>query len=259
MTSDRGYYLAVATLCDRIAGVVAPPADLARSELRACSQNGEDGVLTEVLRRTGVSARPFFVEFGIESGFEGNCVFLADVLGWDGAFMEADPAHHAALAAKYDANPRVRTLRAAVTPGNISALFASLDVPSEPDVVSIDIDGVDYWVWRGLEGYRPRVLVVEYNGSLGTRDALVVPEDFGGWDGSNYFGASIAALERLGRARGYTLVHTEMTGANAFFVRDDLAPAFPEPALIRSANYGLRAVAHPPDPAGRAYVRDPPT
>lgn len=259
MTSDRGYYLAVAALCERISGAVAPPADLARAELRACSENGEDGVLAELLRRTGVSAQPSFVEFGIESGFEGNCVFLADVLGWHGAFMEADPAHHAALAAKYSANPRVRTLRGAVTPGNVCALFGALRVPPDPDVISIDIDGADYWVWRALEGYRPRVLVIEYNGGLGTDDALVVPEDFGGWDGSNYFGASITALVRLGRAKGYTLVHTELSGANAFFVRADLAPAFPEPALIRSPNYGLRAVAHPPDPAGRAYVRDPPT
>jgi len=256
--TERDFFLAVAVLGDRLAGVVAPPVDLARAELRASSQNGEDGVLVEILRRIGLPERPSFVEFGIETGHEGNCVFLADVLGWSGAFLEADPAQHAVLAAKYAMNERVRTLCAAVTPQNVDDLFARLGVPAEPDVVSIDIDGPDYWVWRALERHTPRVVVVEYNGNLGADDALTVPADHGGWDGTDYFGASLAALERLGRAKGYALVHTDLTGVNAFFVREELARAFPEAARRRSPNYLLRSLAHARDPAQRPWVRDPP-
>ena len=75
--------------------------DLTRFELRGFSQNGEDGVLVEILNRIGVSNR-FFVEFGIQNGTEGNCVLLADVFGWAGVFIEADDEVFAALASKYD-------------------------------------------------------------------------------------------------------------------------------------------------------------
>ena len=256
--TERTYYLAAALLSDRIAGVGPVPVDLARAELRVSSQNGEDGILAEIFRRIGAPADPFFVEFGGETGSEGNCVFLADVLGWRGAFLEADPDKHRMLASKYVPTGRVRTRCALVTPDTIDDLFASLDVPAEPDVLSIDIDGVDYWVWRALVRHRPRVMVVEYNSGLGADDALTVPEDFAGWDGFDYYGASIAALRRLGDAKGYTLVHTDLAGANAFFVRDEDAAAFPEPVVVRGPNFFLKSMRHLPDVDARSYVKNPP-
>ncbi|MGH3600906.1 MAG: hypothetical protein ACRDQH_11635, partial [Pseudonocardiaceae bacterium] len=79
----------------------APPSDLDLTafELQVFSQNGEDGVLAEILRRIGVTQR-WFVEFGVESGREGVCVALADVLGWNGMMMEADDVFHHLLAQK---------------------------------------------------------------------------------------------------------------------------------------------------------------
>ncbi|MBA2349754.1 MAG: hypothetical protein H0V81_15845 [Solirubrobacterales bacterium] len=259
LETDRATYLAAATLTDRLAATTAPPRPLARAELRVSSQNGEDGVLAEILRRLGPSPEPSFVEFGVETGTEGVCVFLADVLGWRGAFLEAEPALHALLTRKYALRPEVRTHRATVTPENVEALFAELEVPAEPDVLAIDIDGADYWVWRALGAYRPRVVVIEYNAGLGAERPLTVPADVAGWAGTDYFGASLPALERLGAAKGYRLVHTELAGVNAFFVRDDLAGAFPEPVLRRGPNILLRGVWHVPDTSGRPYLVDPPT
>ena len=80
--------------------------------------------------------------------------------------MEMDDAPYAALQRKYRANARVRTLRAEVTPDSVEDLFARGAVPEEPDVVSIDVDGPDYWIWRALRRFRPRVVVVEYNSAL---------------------------------------------------------------------------------------------
>jgi hypothetical protein len=125
-----------------------PPYTPARArsfELRVFSQNGEDGVIAELVRRTGAPGR-FFVEFGIGSGGEGNCVFLADVLGWSGLFMEPDPDAHAALTRKFEGHPGVATLHATVTPENVEELFERAGVPAEPDVLSIDVDGNDYWI-----------------------------------------------------------------------------------------------------------------
>jgi hypothetical protein len=258
--TPRDFYLALSALHARYeqGTPAAPDDDLTAAELRVSSQNGEDGVLAEILRRTGTAARPYFVEFGTESGSQANCVFLADARGWDGLFIEGSPEHHARLAAKYAPNPRVRTVNAMVFPENVEALFADASVPDEPDVLSIDVDGQDWWIWRALERYRPRVLVIEYNAGI-PHDALLA-EPHGhvsqvrGFTG--YFGASIGAMEALGRAKGYRLVHTELTGANAFFVRDDLPGPWPDAERVvrRGLNYGLRSTGHPADPLGREYV-----
>ena len=147
-------------------------------ELRVFSQNGEDGVLAEILRRVGAPAR-YFVEFGVESGREGNCVYLADVAGWRGLFMEADEEHvPSCCERKYAAaQDACTTVRARVTPRNVEELFAQAGVPEEPDVVSIDVDGQDYWIWEAIESYRPRVVIVEYNSAIDPRRRLVQPND----------------------------------------------------------------------------------
>ncbi|OLF10231.1 hypothetical protein BLA60_17500 [Actinophytocola xinjiangensis] len=233
------------------------PADLALTayEYQLFSQNGEDGVLAEILRRVGVGGR-WFVEFGVESGREGNCVALADIGGWHGLFMEADGAANHLLHQKYRWHDRVTTLHATVTPERVGELFALGGVPPEPDVVSIDIDGGDYWVWRALTGYRPRVVVIEYNAALPPHERLVQPPEAGPWSGTEYFGASLGALSALGEEKGYRLVHCELAGANAFFVRTDLAGPFPPPHQVqrRGPNYFLTSYGHPADDTGREYV-----
>src|SRR4051812_29946477 len=110
MTSAGGFYGALAALAVRYAGSAPWPEgpDLTASEMRVYSQNGEDGVIAEVLRRIGPGSREF-VEFGVERGVEGNCVALADLCGWGGLFLEAVEENARGLAWKYRDNPRVRT------------------------------------------------------------------------------------------------------------------------------------------------------
>jgi len=253
--TDRTLYEGLARLSERYRHVCSEPSSEPRSgplsafELRAFSQNGEDGVIAEILARVGDGGR-YFVEFGVESGVEGNCVYLADVMGWRGLFMECDERMFAELEAKYRANRSVLTHRATVTPENLEALLDANAVPSEPDVLSIDVDGADYWLWSSLERYRPRVLVIEYNSILDPARKLVQPPDAPtAWDGTDYYGASLGALRELGEHKGYRLVHTELCGVNAFFVREDLAegrfPAHEGPALRGSPNYFQGGHGHP--------------
>jgi hypothetical protein len=258
LETDRGLYLSLAELERRGAWTEGEMGPLTRYELRCFSQNGEDGVIAEILARIGVSER-FFVEFGIESGREGNCVYLADVCGWRGLFIEADPGDFGRLEAKYRRSPRVQTLEAMVTPENIERVLQDASVPAEPDVLSIDVDSQDYWIWEAISSFRPRLVVIEYNGSVSGQGALTQPRGNGApWDGSNYMGASLDALERLAASKGYVLVHTELTGLNAFFVREDLAsgrfPTNEEVPRRTLPNYFLRGVAHPPDPSRRPYL-----
>ena len=240
---SRGIYPALGELARRY----GEPPGLTASELRVFSQNGEDGVLAEIFGRIGVGGGGF-VEFGVGEGTEGNTVFLAQVLGWSGAYMEADDGAYAALERRFAGNPRVTTLHEAVEPDTVEALFERAGVAEEPDVVSIDVDGNDYWIWRALERFRPRVVVIEYNGALDVRTPRVMPYTPGfAWDGTTGYGASLAALEELGTEKGYRLVHTELAGVNAFFVRDELARGLPEGAVVprRSANHALMGLDHP--------------
>lgn len=218
--------------------------DLTRFEAQVFSQNGEDGVLIELLNRLGPGTR-FFVEFGIQSGHQGNCVLLADVFGWAGLFLEADGADFAVLESKY-AGSGVRTARAMVRPDNVEQLFAEHQVPNEPDVLSIDIDGNDFWVWRAIDRYRPRIVVIEYNGGLDPADPIVQPLSERGWDGTGGYGSSLAALDLLAEQKGYQRVHTELAGVNAFYVRQDLLSWDASSTPARSANFGLTGGGHRP-------------
>lgn len=231
-----------------------PAAPLTPFERSVCSQNGEDGVIAEILGRVGATSH-WFVEFGIEDGSQGNCVALAREQGWAGLFIECDDENYAILAERWRDRPDVHTLHASVTAETVNPLFAHAGVPAEPDVLSIDVDGNDYWIWAALEGYRPRVVVIEYNASLDAVTTVAMPrDDDHHWDGTDYFGASIGALRLLGGRRGYRLVHTDSVGVNAFFVRQDLAAPFPleEDVPLHSPAYG--AGGHCRDPLARPFV-----
>jgi len=103
-----------------------------------------------------------------------------------------------------------------VTPENIESVFGEAGVPPEPDLLSIDVDGPDYWIREALEAYRPRVLVIEYNSGLPPGRQLVQPRTYAEpWDGTNYFGASLDALCALGERKGYRLVHTDQAAVDA--------------------------------------------
>ncbi len=167
-TTSREQLLALSELSRRWGGDVPGAGELLELtpyELRVFSQNGEDGVLAEIIRRSGAPGR-YFVEFGAHTGVENNCAVLADILSWGGLYIEGGADRFAMLERKYRPRPRVRTANAMVTPANVEALFAQHGVPEELDVLSIDVDGSDYWIWEAIVAYRPRIVVIEYNGEL---------------------------------------------------------------------------------------------
>jgi hypothetical protein len=126
-------------------------------------------------------------------------------------------------------------------------------VPTDLDLLSIDVDGNDYWIWNGLEEFHPRVVVIEYNSSLPPGCERVQPYDPESRPTlTDTSGASLESLCRLAQRKGYQLVHSDLSGTNAFFVRDDIGgELFPEEAdvRLRATNYFLHGIRHPP---GRA-------
>lgn len=197
---------------------------LLRSGYRVYSQNEEDGILDEIFRRIGARSR-YFVEFGVGDGLENNTLYRL-LRGWRGAWIEGD-RERAELIAKRTARMRasgaLALKHAFITAENIEDLFDELAVPESFDLLSIDIDGNDYWVWRAIEHYAPRVVVIEYNAGFGPSAEWVLryDPDFT-WDGTRNVGASLKSLELLGLEKGYRLVGCNLKGINAFFVRADL-------------------------------------
>jgi len=211
----------------------ADPRRLLRYGFKTYSQNDEDGIIQEIFRRIGASSRAF-VEFGVESGVECNTVKLL-VEGWRGLWIEANGEHANAIRrrfAPFVEAGRLTLKESTVKPDSIDALIAEAGIAGEIDLMAIDIDYNDYWVWKAVRTVQPRVVVIEYNASLRPPLALSVPYDpKGSWDGSNFYGASLEALVRLGADKGYRIVGCSIAGVNAFFVRADLCgDKFLEPA-----------------------------
>ena len=203
----------------------ADPRHLAHFEAQVFSQNGEDGIIAEIMRRVGTGDR-FFVEIGAGHGIEANTAYLLRK-GWEGVWIEADPRAVRSIQTQFAAEletSQLRLVQSFVTRENAAALLTRERVPQELDVLSIDVDRNTSHVWRALSAFRPRLLVIEYNASFPPSDEWEVPYDPDAvWDESSYFGASLKSLERLGAERGYVLVACERTGLNAFLVRADLA------------------------------------
>jgi hypothetical protein len=201
------------------------PRSLARRGYRNFSQFDEDGIIDEIFRRIGTTNRQF-VEFGVGDGRENNTMALL-LAGWSGFWIEADPDQCRRIREGFApplADRRLRLAESFVTAENIESLLAAGGVPPEPDLLSIDIDGNDYWIWDAIRSFRPRAVVIEYNASLGRSATVVQPyEPTARWDGTTFSGASLAALEELGRTKDYALVGCCLAGVNAFFVRTDLA------------------------------------
>lgn len=200
------------------------PKRLTRHGFKVYSQHDEDGITEEIFRRIGVTNR-FFVEFGVGDGTENGTVYWL-LRGWSGAWIDGSAVCVDAIERTFDFLIRDRRLAVRysfITAENIEQLFQELAVPSEFDLLSIDIDNNDYWVWKAIERYRPRVVAIEYNASFRDTVSCVVPyQPTTIWNYTNYFGASLKALERLGVTKGYRLVGCNFTGVTAFFVRTDL-------------------------------------
>jgi len=221
--------------------------DLRLSEARLFSQNGEDGIVAALVRGLG-GVPESFVEFGANDGGQCNTRFAAEVLGWTGTYFEPSVGPFQRLTERYRGNPRVVLGNDAVTPENVVRLFRESSIPDDLGILSIDIDGQDFWVWEALaDHYHPAIVVVEYNASI-ERNRLVVERKGWPWNGDfACFGSSLSAFEKLGAIKGYTLLHTDATAVNAFFVRTDILGSCKTQfrgLTHRSPNYHLEGRGH---------------
>ena len=199
------------------------PYDLLSERFGYLSQNEEDGLLLALFKRIGTTDRRF-VEIGC--GMNGvNSGFLAQECGWSGLMVDAKTASIEKVMIRFKGHP-VRVAKQRVSREGVNAMLEKFGFMGELDLLSIDIDGMDYWVWEAVTACSPRVVAIEYNWLFGAERAVTIPYsaefDLSAIGNRGYRGASLAALAHLGRTKGYRLVATERV--NAFFLRNDLGP-----------------------------------
>jgi len=188
------------------------------------SQNGEDGLVLDLIRAIGNPHRKTIEMCCGDNG--GNSGVLVFELGWSGLLVDGNEERLQRLEDLHERDPdRVKLRRAWITCDNVNDLIHEADMSGPVDLLSIDVDGIDYWLWECIDACVPDIVIAEYNASFGPERCLTVPydPDFARPPEFRlYYGASLSALEQLGKEKGYRLIGVESRGVNAFFVRDEL-------------------------------------
>lgn len=231
----------------------ADPRHLCRQSGQVYSQNFEDGVIQEIFRRIGTTDK-FFVEIGVGDGLENNTRLLLET-GWRGVWMEGDPALARRIRKRFAAEIETGALvfiQALVDRDNVEALMREAGVPDHFDFLSVDVDFNTHHIWRAITSFQYRVACVEYNASYPASldyEERYDPQRM--WDKSNRFGASLKALERIGRERNMSLVGCDWHGVNSFFVdggllNDQFVGPFTAEAQYHPPRYQFEGIAgHP--------------
>lgn len=199
---------------------------LEKFEYSLFSQNGEDGILRYLFSEIGFGSR-FFLEFGF-SVLQNNSLRLILKEQYSGVFIDGSELSVKQFneAVLLSGTSNVQAITRFLDLDNLESTIMESNLPEDIDMLSIDVDGNDYWFWEGINCISPRIVVIEYNASLGPELSLTVPYDpsFDRHEKHKsgfYAGASIGALEKLGKKKGYSLLACDSMGVNAFFVRDD--------------------------------------
>ncbi len=206
----------------RTSRVKPESAYLRKHARKVTSQRGEDGVIEKIFEIIGTTNR-YCVEFGAWDGkLYSNTWNLLNNESWRGLQIEGSAEKFQELQSEYDGNEGVTTLNRLVEPDGANALDAILaeaEAPRDLDLLCVDVDGLDWHIWNGLDDFAPRLIVVEFNPTV-PNDVFFVQDD----DPAVNQGASLLALIELGKSKGYELVAT--TEWNGFFVPKTLFPAF---------------------------------
>ena len=196
-------------------------------EFSGFSQNGEDGII-DVLTRNIVEPNRYFIEIGASDGLENNTAWLAIARRFNGIWVEGSPGISQWCEYLFTSlNYGVEIVCMFVTKANVAELKARA-LHITPDVFSLDIDGIDYYVAEAVlsAGFRPRIFVVEYNSAFGPEKSITIPyrDDFRcvRVHGDNlYYGCSISGWKKLFEKFKYAFVTVDMNGVNGFFIDAD--------------------------------------
>jgi hypothetical protein len=211
-------------------------------EFKVTSQWGEDGIIQFLISNIQTPNK-IFVEFGVENYSEANTRFLLQNDYWSGLVIDGSEKgiqkiKEGDLYWRYN----LKAHREFITKDNIDSIITSNGIRGDIGLLSVDIDGNDYWVWEAITSIQPRLVICEYNSLFGPSAKVTVPYNSAfirntGGKPNTYYGASIAAFTYLAKQKGYELVAGNKAGNNVFFVKKEflgsLKPLTPEEAYAK--------------------------
>jgi len=212
---------------------IREPVPLRQTEFKVSSQFGDDGIIQYIVNRLNLpAAEQRFVEFGVETYREANTRFLLMNDNWSGLIMDGSAENMATVQRddiywRYELTARAHF----ITRENIDDLLRQAGVTGRIGLLSVDIDGNDYWVWQAITAIDPALVIVEYNGLFGGKEAVTVPyqPDFMRSQAHYshlYSGASLRSLCVLAEQKGYVWIGCNSAGNNAYFIRKEHAGLF---------------------------------
>jgi len=196
------------------------------------SQGGEDGILTELLRRLP-SKSNWVCEFGAWDGKQYSNTFKFVEMGFDAVYIEGREDYFELLKKTCEDYPNIVPVHKMVAYEGediLDNILFQTPIAEDFDILSIDIDSFDYQVWKSLEIYQPKIVVIEINSSICPLDVTHI-------HGGEKVGTGFLPMAQLAKEKGYVLIcHT----GNLIFVRNDLASYYtdliiPEEHCYRSS------------------------
>ena len=214
------------------------PIPLRQSEFRVFSQFGDDGIIQFVIGRIPLApAEQRFIEFGVENYREANTRFLLLNDNWSGLVMDGSESYVSSIRSEAIYwRSDLTALARFITRENINSIIKDAGFSGRLGLLSIDVDGNDYWIWEALTTVDPAIVIVEYNGIFGSSEPVTIPyqADFVRQNTHYsylYWGTSLPALCHLAAKKGYVWIGCNTAGNNAYFVRSEYATSFRLPAL----------------------------
>jgi hypothetical protein len=242
----------------RQVATVPPNESFRNVGFKVFSQWDEDGIIQYLVSHLPIRNKTF-IEFGVEDYEESNTRFLLLNDHWQGMVLDACESDIRFIQTdriywEFDLQAKC----AWITRENIDSLLRGAGFSEDVGLLSIDIDGNEYWIWEAIHSIRPRIVIVEYNSVFGLQPISVpYKEDFNRLSAHYsglYYGCSLAALYHLAKKMGYILVGSNILGNNAFFIRSDFASEFK--ALEPKEAYVPSKFKESRDPAGNlSYIR----
>lgn len=200
-----------------------PVTFLSEASFDIFTYHGEDGIVSYLLQKLG-NVPKTFVDIGAGDCIKSNCAALVTHFGWNGVFIDKDEIQLGIGKSFYKERIKhgseIKFICAEVTDGNVNNIISGSGVKGEIGLLSIDIDGNDYWIWKTIDIIRPKIVLIEAKVEFGFRNVIVPygPQNHHSVD-KMYNGASVESLRLLGERKGYKLVGSNKQGYNLFFVR----------------------------------------
>jgi hypothetical protein len=204
--------------------------NLSEVEFQVFSQGGEDGILQYLISKLEIPHKTF-IEFGVENYLESNTRYLFLNNNWRGLVIDGSPEHIRYIDHDIAARGELHIESTFITKDNINDLLKKPGFDREVGILSVDIDGNDYWVWEAINVITPIIVIAEYNSVFGMNTYWSVPYDPSfvrrkKHPSQLYYGVSLGALCTLSAKKGYTFIGCNSKGNNAFFIRNDKMTSF---------------------------------